>query len=109
MEIIAKRLRSWAIYNDLVSKERKSARPFDGCYGNTFLLHKNLFVAWLDLRNAFGSIPHSDNTTNITHIAVPLPLIEMIINSYSGTTDYSSTVHAPTGLAAHIPVLSGVK
>ena len=65
MGVIAKRLTSWAIDNDLLSKEQKSARPSEGCYEHTFLLqsiigearrsHKNAFVAWLDLRNAFGS------------------------------------------------------
>ena len=116
MGIIAKRLTSWAIDNDLVSKEQKSARPTEGCYERTFLLlsiiadarrsHKNLFVAWLDRRIAFGSIPHSAITNTLTHIGVPLPLIETITNSYSGAT---TKVRTPTGLTAHIPVLSGVK
>ena len=38
MGVIAKRLTSWAIDNDLVSKEQKSARPSEGCYEHTFLL-----------------------------------------------------------------------
>ena len=116
MGVIAKRLTSWAIDNDLLSKEQKSARPSEGCYEQTFLLqsvigearrsHKNAFVAWLDLRNAFGSIPHSAITTTLTHIGVPLPLIEMITNSYAGTT---TQIRTPTGLTSDIPVLSGVK
>jgi hypothetical protein len=54
MGIIAKRLTSWAINNDLVSIEQKSACSFEGCYEDTFLLlsiigdarrsHKNVFV-----------------------------------------------------------------
>ena len=116
MGVIAKRLTSWAVDNDLVSKEQKSARPSEGCYEHTLLLqsviadarrsHKNVFVAWLDLRNAFGSIPHSAITTTLTHIGVPLPLIEMISNSYSGAT---TQIRTPNGLTADIPVLSGVK
>ena len=99
-----------------MSKEQKSARPSEGCYEHTFLLqsiiadarrsHKNVFVAWLDLRNAFGSIPHSAIVTTLTHIGVPLPLIEMISNSYSGAT---TQIRTPLGLTADIPVLSGVK
>ena len=109
-------LTSWAIDNDLVSKEQKSARPSEGCYEHAFLLqsviadtrrsHKNVFVAWLDLRNAFGSIPHSAITTTLTHIGVPLPLIEMISNSYSGAT---TQIPTPNSLTADIPVLFGVK
>ncbi|CAB4024738.1 Hypothetical predicted protein [Paramuricea clavata] len=116
MGVIAKRLTSWAIDNDLLSKEQKSARPSEGCYEHTFLLqsiigearrsHKNVFVAWLDLRNAFGSISHSAITTILTHIGVPLPLIEMIKNSYAGAT---TQIRTPTGLTTDIPVLSGVK
>ena len=116
MGVIAKRLTSWAIDNVLLSKEQKSARPSEGCYERTFLLqsiigeairsHKNAFVAWLDLRNAFGSIPHSAITTTLTHIGVPLPLIEMITNSYAGAT---TQIRTPTGLTSDIPVLSGVK
>ena len=116
MGIIAKRLTSWAIDNDLMSKEQKSARPSEGCYEHSFLLqsiiadarrsHKNVFVAWLDLRNAFGSIPHSAISTTLTHIGVPLPLIEMICNSYSGAT---TRIRTSTGFTADIPILSGVK
>ena len=116
MGVIAKRLTSWAIDNDLLSKEQKSARPSEGCYEHTFLLqsiigearrsHKNAFVAWLYLRNAFGSIPHSAITTTLTHIGVPLPLIEMITNSYAGAT---TQIRTPTGLTSDILVLSGVK
>ena len=108
MGIIAKRLTSWAIDNDLMSKEQKSARPSEGCYEHSFLLqstiadarrsHKNVFVAWLDLRNAFGSIPHSAISTTLTHIGVPLPLIEMICNSYSGATN---RIRTSTGFTAY--------
>ena len=83
---------------------------------NTFLLqsiiadarrsHKNVFVAWLDLRNAFRSIPHSAFVATLTHIGVPLPLIEIISNSYSGA---STQIRTPFGLTADIPVFSGVK
>ena len=54
--------------NNLLSASQKSARPTEGCYEHTFLLHalvldakrhqKNLYLAWLDLKNAFGSVPH---------------------------------------------------
>ena len=116
MGIIAKRLTSWAIDNDLMSKEQKSACPSEECYEHSFLLqsiiadarrsHKNVFVAWLDLRNAFGSIPHSAISTTLTHIGVPLPRIEMICNSYSGAT---TRICTSTGFTADIPILSGVK
>ena len=114
MGITAKRLTSWAIDNDLMSKEQKSARLSKGCYEHSFLLqsiiadarrsHKNVFVAWLVLRNAFGSIPYSAISTTLTHIGVPLPMIEMICNSYSG-----ATTQIRTGFTADTLILSGMK
>ena len=91
--IIAKRLTSWAISNDLLSNEQKSARPSEGCYEHTFLLQsiiadarrlqKNIFLAWLDLKNAFGSIPHAAISTTLSHMGVPSSLIDLIMNAYS--------------------------
>ena len=38
MGVMAKRLSSWAIDNELLSPEQKSARPCEGCYEHTYLL-----------------------------------------------------------------------
>ena len=38
MSVLAKRLPSWAIDNELLSPEQKSARPSEGCYEHTYLL-----------------------------------------------------------------------
>ena len=64
---LSKRLSSWAIQHNILSQEQKRARPTEGCYKHTFLLKSILcdacvnksclFIAWLDLRNTFGSIP----------------------------------------------------
>jgi hypothetical protein len=69
MAVLAKRMTSFSIQHDLLSNEQKSARPSEGCYEHAFLLESivndarrqpcPLCLAWLDVRNAFGSIPHS--------------------------------------------------
>ena len=85
MGIIAKRLTAWAIASDLLSKEQKSARPGEGCYERTFLLQslvgdarrlqKNIFLSWLGLRNAFGSIPLEVISSTLKHMGAPLSLV----------------------------------
>ena len=116
MGIIAKRLTSWAISNNLLSNEQKSARPCEGCYEHTFLLQsivgdarrlqKNIFLAWLDLKNTFGSIPHTVISTTLSHMGVPSSLIYLIMNAYSGA---STKILTSAGLTEEVPVLAGVK
>ena len=96
MGIIAKHLTAWAITNDLLSKEQKSACPGEGCYEHTFLLQslvgdvrrvqKNIFLSWLDLRNAFGSILHQVISSTLKHMGAPLSLVEFIMNSYTNAS-----------------------
>ena len=67
MGIIAKRVTRWSIEPGVLSNEQKSARPAERCYKHTYIMKalvgqarrnkKKLSVAWLDIRNAFGSVP----------------------------------------------------
>ena len=116
MGVIAKRLSSWAIENDILSSEQKSARPSEGCYEHTFLLQsfvgdarrhrKDVYLAWLDLRNAFGSIPHPAIRTTLTHIGVPASLVDLVMNAYTGAT---TTIRTPIGDSNPVQVQAGVK
>ena len=116
MGIIAKRLTSWAITNNLLSNEQKSTHPSEGCYKHTFLLQsivgdarhlqKNIYLAWLDLKNAFGSIPHNAISTSLSHMGTPSSLIEFIMNAYTGA---STRILTSVGLTEEVPVLAGVK
>ena len=66
MAVWAKRLTRWSIDAGVLSTEQKGARPTEGCYEHTYLLKslvadarrrkQKLFLAWLDIRNAFGSV-----------------------------------------------------
>ena len=116
MSVIANRLVDFAIVNDLLSDSQKSARPSEGCYEHTFLLQsllldakrlqKNLCLAWLDLRNAFGSVPHDVIRLTLSHLNVPRSLIDLVMNVY---TDATTVVRTPAGVTSAIPILSGVK
>ena len=116
MGIIAKRLTRWSIDAGILSPEQKCARPTEGCYEHTYILKslvgqarrnkKKLSVAWLDIRNAFGSVPHATILNTLRHIGVPDDLISLIMNAYTGA---SSTFKTPNGETRAIPIRAGVK
>ena len=116
MGVLAKRLTRWSIDNDILSPQQKSARPAEGCYEHSFLLQslvgdarrnqKNVFLAWLDLRNAFGSIPHAALTTTLTHMGAPQEFVSMVSNLY---TDSYTQIRVGQDYTEHIPLLAGVK
>ena len=114
--VLANRIVSFSINNDLLSSSQKSARPSEGCYEHTFILQslvldanrhdKNIYLAWLDPRNAFGSVPHDVISTTLTHLGVPDSVVTLIGNIY---TNASTEVRTPAGNTSSIPILSGVK
>jgi hypothetical protein len=116
MAILAKRMTSFSLDNDLLSNEQKSARPSEGCYEHAFLLEsilndakrqpRPLCIAWLDVRNAFGSIPHPALLSTLSHMGFPPELVEMIGKIYTGAT---TEVVTPLGKTPSIPIHSGVK
>lgn len=67
--LLATRLQSWTSAYEQLSPAQKGFTPHDGVFEHNFVLQtsihkakaskKNLYVAWLDVSNAFGSIPHS--------------------------------------------------
>ena len=94
MGIMARRLTRWSIETGILSAEQKSARPTEGCYEHTYVMKslvgqarrnkKKLSLAWLDIRNAFGSVPHHAITTTLRYLGVPQELITLILNAYTG-------------------------
>ena len=116
MGIIAKRLTRWSIDAGILSEEQKCARPTEGCYEHTYILKslvgqarrnkKKLCVAWLDIRNAFGSVPHGTIVNTLRHIGVPDPIVSLIMNAYTGA---STTIKSAAGETRSIPIQAGVK
>lgn len=114
MGIIAKRLTRWSVDLGILSEEQKSARPTEGCYEHTYILKAGVGqarrnkkkLAWLDLRNAFGSVPHSVIITTLRYLEVPEELVTLISNAYSGA---SSTIKTPDGLTRSNAIRAVVK
>ena len=94
--LLAARVTNFAIQNDLMSPHQKSARPAEGCHEHTFTLQsvvadckrnqKNCFFAWLDLRNAFGSINHESIYLTLSHMGFSDSLVELIKDIYTDTS-----------------------
>jgi hypothetical protein len=99
--VLANRIVSFSINNDLLSSSQKSVHPSEGCYEHTFILQsfildanrhdKNIYLAWLDLRNAFGSDPHDVISTTLTHLGVPDSVVTLIGNIYTNTSTEERT------------------
>ena len=116
MGIMAKRLTRWSIDAGILSPEQKSARPTEGCYEHTYILKslvgqarrnkKKLALAWLDIRNAFGSVLHAVILTTLRYLGVPEELVSLIMNAYRGA---STTIKLPDGSTRSIPIQAGVK
>lgn len=66
--LLANRLRTWLVLNNKINKNQKGFMPTNGALEHSYLLksildqrrgkHDGLAVAWLDLSNAFPSMPH---------------------------------------------------
>lgn len=67
---------------------------------------KKLNIAWLDLRNAFGSIPHTVIKHTLLHIGVPEDMVQLCANIYTGAT---TQILTPQGLTDEIRIRFGVK
>lgn len=116
MSLLASRISHAAIDKGLMSPNQKSARPHEGCHEHSFALQtitsdckrnqKNVFIAWLDLRNAFGSIPHEAIYTTLAHMGFPVPLITLLKAAYDDST---TTIRTQEGETSPIPIKSGVK
>ena len=94
--LLAMRISTFAITNNLMSEDQKCARPAEGCHEHTCTLqsivtdckrnNKNCFIAWLDLKNVFRSVPHQVIYTTLAHMGFPVPLIDLIKDIYTDAT-----------------------
>ena len=91
--ILSARVSNFAINNNLLSSQQKSAKPSEGCHEHTFTLQsvvadckrnqKNCFFAWLDLRNAFGSVSHDAIYVTLKHMGFSEHFINLVKDIYT--------------------------
>ncbi|XP_011630457.1 uncharacterized protein LOC105422677 [Pogonomyrmex barbatus] len=85
--ILVNRLTDWAVTNCRLSPAQKGFLRDEGCFEHNFVLQEALtdarrsrrqaVVAWLDLSDAFGSIPHATIRRALAGAAVPKDLINI--------------------------------
>ncbi|GFU24802.1 retrovirus-related Pol polyprotein from type-1 retrotransposable element R2, partial [Nephila pilipes] len=114
--VLAARISSWANINSRLSPFQKGFRENDGCSEHNFILeqaitgakrhHLDLSMAWLDLENAFGSVPHRFILEALGHAGVPSSTVALISAIYTGST---STIRTSAGWTGPIPMRAGVR
>jgi hypothetical protein len=67
---------------------------------------KKLFMLSLDLRDAFGSVPHMLIKKNLKGIGIPLEVRKMIMDTYEGAY---INIHTKGGETENIKIVKGVK
>ncbi|GMO19738.1 MAG: hypothetical protein Ta2E_10790 [Mycoplasmoidaceae bacterium] len=67
---------------------------------------KTLIIASLDLRDAFGSVPHNLIERNITDMGFPRKVIRIVMNTYRNA---SIQIQTRKGYSENIPIGKGVK
>ena len=94
--IIARRIASWAIETSAFSVTQKRFLAIDGCAEHNFCLRsmmtdsrrwkRNLLLAWLDLRDAFGSVPHHLMLSTMERLGLSGSVLEIVRDIYSHST-----------------------
>ncbi|XP_035229972.1 uncharacterized protein LOC118201921 [Stegodyphus dumicola] len=113
--LLATRLSDWLECNDILHPGQKGFRPFDGVVENNFLLQKkmndartqkkDLCVAWMDIADAFGSVPHSAISDTLEYIGAGNHFCSIIKDMYENvSTEFVSN----DGTTPPIPVRSGI-
>ena len=114
--VLADRISTWASDGGRLSSEQKGFTDHEGCLEHNFVLQtaiedaqrrgEELCVAWLDLANAFGSVPHSHILGTLRLLGLPEEILSIIKDLYTESVTRAMT---PDGLSDPIPILSGVK
>ncbi|KAE8740258.1 hypothetical protein FOCC_FOCC014242 [Frankliniella occidentalis] len=114
--VLADRLSTWALRTGALSSIQKGFVPAEGCLEHNFLLQQcldyaresgsELCVSWLDLKNAFGSVPHSAILALLRQHGVHQDFVDIVEEAYSNS---STTIVTSSGETRAIPMASGVK
>ena len=104
------------IQNNALSRSQKGFLPFEGTYEHVFSLQsilddsrrhkKACYIAWLDLRNAFGTVPHDSIIDMMKRLGAPPIFARIVAETYSGN---SFQVRTADGLTPRISLNRGVK
>ena len=115
--VLARSLQAWALERGVISPEQKGFMPAEGTFEHVFILDtslvdsksakNNIYVAWLDINNAFGSVQHECIQVVMRAFGVPSYLVEYIADIYARNTTVVRT--AGGVVTGEIPVCKGVR
>ncbi|GIY48840.1 retrovirus-related Pol polyprotein from type-1 retrotransposable element R2 [Caerostris darwini] len=90
--------------------------PFDGVLEHNFILQtsieraraskRDICIAWLDVTNAFGTLPHSAIFHLLRSNGAGEPLVRLVEDIY---TQSATSILTEEGVSPHIPISSGVQ
>ncbi|GIY89588.1 retrovirus-related Pol polyprotein from type-1 retrotransposable element R2 [Caerostris extrusa] len=116
MKCLAARLQAWCTKHDVLSPSQKGFTPFDGVMEHNFVLQRriekaratksSICLAFLDISNAFGSLPHSAIRDCLAAIGVGDTFLDLLVAAYSNCTTNILSNDAST---AAISIKCGVK
>ena len=114
--VLAGRLGTWSVQTGRITPAQKGFMPVDGCSEHNFVLQsilqesrrskKEVAIAWLDLTNAFGSIPHETIFAALKWAGLNDNAINTIRLLYDGC---QTTIKSTEGPTEPIQIESGVK
>ncbi|CAB0027819.1 unnamed protein product [Trichogramma brassicae] len=114
--VLADRVKEWAVTNAVYSKSQKGFLQFEGCFEHNFILQeilrdakdrkREVMVAWLDLSNAFPSLPHPSIFRALEGHGMPLKVRNVIASLYA---DMRTKVQVASGSTNPIRIRSGVR
>lgn len=114
--ILADRITEWAEEGGRLSPQQKGFTSHDGCLEHNFIAQtsiddarrdgKEICMAWLDLANAFPSVPHAHLFGVLDVMGMPPELLTVIRDLYTNAT---TRVMTAAGLSDPIPIRAGVK
>ncbi|GFS90445.1 retrovirus-related Pol polyprotein from type-2 retrotransposable element R2DM, partial [Nephila pilipes] len=113
---LARRLQDWCEMHEVLSPCQKGFTPFDGVIEHNFVIgqhleaarrnHSQSFLVWLDISNAFGSVPHDVIFSAMANAGIDSEFIELIKNMY---IESSTKIFSNEGTTDPIPISCGVK
>ena len=114
---IARRIADWAISSNAILPSQKGFLPYDGCAEHSFILRsilndsrrarRNVLIAWLDLRDAFGSVSHDLMLLMMSRLGLVGKTLTVVADIYRGSTIAIKT--GKNSLTPDIPQQRGVK
>ncbi|GFU25986.1 transposon TX1 uncharacterized 149 kDa protein, partial [Nephila pilipes] len=113
---LTRTLQEWCETHGVISNCQKGFTPFDGVVEHNFVIgqhmelarrsHSDIFLIWLDISNAFGSIPHEVLFRALSNHGIDSDFVDIIRDIYNNTFTQILSNEGPTET---IPLLCGVK